>query len=185
MWPLGEVVNVDGFESKGSWIDSHRVQMCFVFEKDVLATLDPNTFLMEPEILIPTLDEQNFISVNNALASVSVQSGSLKSILQVLANQWISVVMPDEDRVLYTTSEKPRPPQTTLPTRFLNSPIELIVKCINVNGVKDSTTSLHVSLFFKLHLSNLFNHSRNSVKQKKRKHRTSEESEHGKDTSGG
>ena len=36
MWPLGEVVNVDGFESKGSWIDSHRVQMCFVFEVGVI-----------------------------------------------------------------------------------------------------------------------------------------------------
>ncbi|KAF1755905.1 hypothetical protein GCK72_012358 [Caenorhabditis remanei] len=138
---------------------------------DTLATLDPSSFLNQEEVEVSSMYGTELISINRVFASVPAQSGSLRSILQSLANIWISQIMSHEDRVMFSTSEKPKTPQVSLPTRFLNLPIPLIYTCVNMKCTKDESVKLNIALFFKMHVTNLFNQARNDAKTaRKRKH---------------
>ncbi|KAF1764287.1 hypothetical protein GCK72_004234 [Caenorhabditis remanei] len=137
--------------------------------KQVTATLDPRSFLDHQVIEVETLDGKELINVNETLSFVSPQSGTLKSVLQSVANLWVNAIIPKSERQRYSTSDKPKGNTISLPTRFLNAPIQLIFDSVQLNVPKDSAVKMDISLFFKMHIGNLFHHARNIAKNGPRK----------------
>ncbi|KAF1762685.1 hypothetical protein GCK72_010947 [Caenorhabditis remanei] len=135
----------------------------------IMATLDPASFLQQSHMLIAGIDDNAVIDVNNILAEMSPQSGSLKTIIQNTANHWIRQVIPAEQVVSFSTSEKPKEPQTTLPSRFLNAPVRLLNNSLVFPGGQDPSIQLEVAVYFKLHVTNMLNHARSAARSARRK----------------
>ncbi|CAI2323423.1 unnamed protein product [Caenorhabditis sp. 36 PRJEB53466] len=87
------------------------------------ATLEPSKFLEEPETLVGNLDCTSEISVNAIFSEIPAQTGSLKHIVQIVANKWLTEMIPDNLRHNFSVSTKPQKPQVSLPSRFINPPI--------------------------------------------------------------
>ncbi|EFO83293.1 hypothetical protein CRE_13603 [Caenorhabditis remanei] len=135
----------------------------------IMATLDPASFLQQSHMLIAGIDDNAVIDVNNILAEMSPQSGSLKTIIQNTANHWIRQVIPAEQLVSFSTSEKPKEPQKTLPSRFLNAPVRLLNNSLVFPGGQDPSIQLEVAVYFKLHVTNMLNHARSAARSARRK----------------
>ncbi|CAB04451.1 Phosphoprotein [Caenorhabditis elegans] len=124
------------------------------------ASLVPARFLKEKTVIVRNLTDDADINVNKVFGQLTAQSSSLKNIVINAANVWIKNVVPDEQRKLYSTSIKPQQPQITFPAQLLNGPAGLLVRCLSVTGGDNSSNAVNISLLFKQHVSNLFNHAR-------------------------
>ncbi|EFO99071.1 hypothetical protein CRE_13763 [Caenorhabditis remanei] len=131
----------------------------------ITATLTPTQFLFQPVVEIQSLNNQEPLNVNQILSEMTAVSSSLRSVVHGVANHWIQFVMADSSRRHYSTSVRPQAPQISLPTRFINAPLGLIINNIVISGNSAGTdVETEISLLFKGHLTHIFNTARYNYK---------------------
>ncbi|CAI2347323.1 unnamed protein product [Caenorhabditis sp. 36 PRJEB53466] len=132
---------------------------------ELITTLDPTKFLSIQRIVVKTLDKSGEIDVNETLAKLSVQRGTLRNVVHLVGNHWINEIMQDHERSKWSVSLKPQEPNKTIPAEMLNAPAGLLAKVLKVKNADEQTIGENIAILFKLHLANIFNHSRSTSKK--------------------
>ncbi|CAI2349267.1 unnamed protein product [Caenorhabditis sp. 36 PRJEB53466] len=136
-------------------------------------TLEPSKFLEEPETLVANLDCTSEISVNAIFSEIPAQTGSLKHIVQIVTNKWLTEMIPDNLRHNFSVSTKPQKPQVSLPSRFINPPIAVLSGAIQIHGCDREKVAITVALLFQHHLDYCFSHARHRMQKQKKDENTS------------
>ncbi|CAI2350140.1 unnamed protein product [Caenorhabditis sp. 36 PRJEB53466] len=132
---------------------------------ELITTLDPTKFLSIQRVVVQTLDKSGEIDVNETLAKLSVQRGTLRNVVHLVGNHWINEIMQDHERSKWSVSLKPQEPNKTIPAEMLNAPAGLLAKVLKVKNADEQTIGQNIAILFKLHLANIFNHSRSTSKK--------------------
>ncbi|CAI2352399.1 unnamed protein product [Caenorhabditis sp. 36 PRJEB53466] len=117
------------------------------------ATLEPSKFLEEPETLVGNLDCTSEISI--------------------VANKWLTEMIPDNLRHNFSVSTKPQKPQVSLPSRFINPPIAVLSGAIEIHGCDREKVAITVAMLFQHHLDYCFSHARHRMQKQKKDENTS------------
>ncbi|CAI2347318.1 unnamed protein product [Caenorhabditis sp. 36 PRJEB53466] len=109
---------------------------------------------------------QEKLMLTKTLAKLSVQRGTLRNVVHLVGNHWINEIMQDHERSKWSVSLKPQEPNKTIPAEMLNAPAGLLAKVLKVKKTPMNRRSAkNIAILFKLHLANIFNHSRSTSKK--------------------
>ncbi|CAI2348089.1 unnamed protein product [Caenorhabditis sp. 36 PRJEB53466] len=114
-----------------------------------------------------TINELIENSTGETKAVLIGQSGIMKT-LEIVANKWLTEMIPDNLRHNFSVSTKPQKPQVSLPSRFINSPIAVLSGAIEIHGCDREKVAITVALLFQHHLDYCFSHARHRMQKQKK-----------------
>ncbi|CAI2349838.1 unnamed protein product [Caenorhabditis sp. 36 PRJEB53466] len=119
-----------------------------------------------------TINELIENSTGETKAVLIGQSGIMKT-LEIVANKWLTEMIPDNLRHNFSVSTKPQKPQVSLPSRFINPPIAVLSGAIEIHGCDREMVAITVALLFQHHLDYCFSHARHRMQKQKKDENTS------------